>query len=300
MPRTELELTDLKKVAVIIGSPSRAGLSAFRTIQNRFGADILFAQKAKKPSLLARSIDEAIRAGAEAIAIGGGDGTLRLAAPKLIQARMPLIIIPCGTGNALARELGVPLNPIAALEFALNGGSLRQIDVGRCNDQIFLTSATCGLSTAISQKLENVDKGKWGRLAYLPAILRAVREAQPLSISVQTDTGDFKGRIHQFVATASRTHAGPFRTSLESENDDGLLSIYAVEVSDRASLLRYGLSLLRGVHTAQPNVWAVEAHRADVQFNRTRRVVLDGDRFKALNFRLRIEPGALSVFGAAQ
>lgn len=296
-PPDNLKLGD---IAVIIGSQSRAGQSAFDEFDKQFRSDLVLLAQTKKPGEMEQAILEAKKKGAKVVAIGGGDGTLRLAAKSCIKHDLTMGMIPSGTGNALARELGVPLNPVKALEFITTDGVIRDIDVGYFNDELFLTSATCGLSAKISQQLETVNKGILGRLAYLPAVIRAVREAKPFQISIQTKYDEFKGRVHQFVATSSRTHAGPFRTTTDSENNDGLLSVYAVEASENNSLLRYGLSLIRGAHTSQPNVWCAETPTADVQLNRTRRFVLDGDRFRALTVRLRVDHHALRVFAAKE
>lgn len=289
----------MRDIAVIIGSRSRAGHKAFHQIRDTFGKDLGSIVETKRPHDLQRAIDLAKKHGAKVIAVGGGDGTLRIAAPSCIRNEMTLGIIPTGTGNALARELGVPLNPIRAIEFIVNEGKRRRIDVGFFDQHMFLTAATCGLTSKISMKLESINKGVFGRLAYLPAVMRAIREARPYQITIETPDGNFSGRVHQFVATASRTHAGPFRTTLDSENDDGLLSIYAVEASGKRSLLRYGIGLIRGSHVNQPNIWTIETARATVTLNRVKRFVLDGDRQRALTAELSIQRHALEVFAAA-
>lgn len=252
----------------------------------------------RKPKQLSLAIAIAKREGARVVAIGGGDGTLRRAATDCLELGLPMAMIPTGTGNAFAREHGVPLDPVKAVEFLTTTAVEKQIDVGYCNKELFLTTATAGLSARIGEKLQQVNKGLLGRLAYLPAVLRACREARPFPISIETSHGNFEGRIHQFVAAASRTHAGPFRATLDSENDDGLLSIYAVEADANMSLLRYGISLLRGVHAELDHVWCLETTKANVATNRTRTIVLDGDRYRAKTFRLRIKAKALTIFAA--
>jgi len=286
----------LRDIAIIIGSKSRAGHAAYKQLREHFGKEVGSIVETKRPTDLQRAIDLAKKHGAKVIAVGGGDGTMRLAAPAIIRNELTLAMIPTGTGNALARELGVPLNPVQAMEFVTKTAELRAIDIGRCNDHIFLTAATCGLTSQISARLEGINKGRLGRFSYLPAIIKAVRQSRPFQITVETPMGNFSGRVHQFVATASRTHAGPFRTTLDSENDDGLLSIYAVEATAGTSLLKYGLGLLRGKHVEQPNIWTIEAPSAVVRLNRLRPFVLDGDRYRVLTAHLKIEQHAIRVF----
>ncbi len=72
----------------------------------------------------------AVRAGAELVVVCGGDGTVRAAADALVSSGVPLVVVPCGTGNLLARNLGLPLSPTTALDAALSGTPHR-IDLGR-------------------------------------------------------------------------------------------------------------------------------------------------------------------------
>src|SRR5262249_30655991 len=94
----------------------------------------------------------AYRHRADALVIRGGDGTLSAAAAGLVEAQLPLGIIPLGTANALARTLGLPTDPVAAADVICQR-HLRRIDLGWVNGTHFFNIASVGLGTRISRAL---------------------------------------------------------------------------------------------------------------------------------------------------
>lgn len=276
--------------AVILGSKSRVGKNAANVIGKKYGSQLGLMVLSRSPEELVSAIEKAKKKGLKAVIVGGGDGTLRLAAPHCISHELPMGIIPAGTGNALARELNIPLDPLEALELCFGDHVIKHQDVGYMNDSLYVTTASCGLTANITAALEDQPKGIMGRAAYIPAIWNAVKQARPFRISVKTDRGSLDSKASLFVAAASRTHAGPFPTTEAAANDDGLLSIYVVEGEDRPGLLRYGLGLLMKKHTEQPNVWSVDAPSADIHVT-PRRFVLDGDAVRTRDEHVRFSIG---------
>ncbi len=262
--------------AAILGSKSRIGKQAADAIGKAYGPELLSISLSRRPGEMVAAIRKAKQKGAKVVAVGGGDGTVRLAAPICMELDLTLAIIPAGTGNALARELNIPLDPVKALELCWSEHEVHGLDVGYLGEQPFVTTASCGLTAGITQALESQPKGLLGRAAYIPAVWHAIRDSQPFRISVKTDSGSVETMASLFVAAASRTHAGPFPTTENAANDDGLLSIYVVEGDDRMGLFRYGLSLLMKKHTEQAHVWSVDAPSADVHVT-SHRFILDGD-----------------------
>lgn len=279
-----------QECAVILGSKSRVGKNAANAIGKKYGDQLGLMVLSRSPEELVSAIQKAKKKGLKAIIVGGGDGTLRLAAPHCISSELPMGIIPTGTGNALARELGIPLDPLTALELCFGDHAIKNQDVGYLNETLFVTTASCGLTANITVALSKQPKGVMGRAAYIPAVWNAVKQARPFRISVATINGSLETRASLFVAAASRTHAGPFPTTEAAANDDGLLSIYVVEGEDRPGLLRYGLGLLMKKHTDQPNVWSVDAPFADIHVT-PRRFVLDGDPVRTRDEHVRFSVG---------
>lgn len=285
----------ISECAVIVGSKSRIGEAAYASIRKQYGAGVISMMQPDKPADLAAGIKHAAEQGAKVVAVGGGDGTIRLAAAACIEAGVVLGIIPAGTGNALAHEHNIPIDPIAAMELIIGDGVPKGIDVGYFNGQPFVTTATCGLSGDISKALKETPKGAIGRFAYLPAVVKAVREARPFRVELETDFDNYKGLALQLVVAASRTHAGPFPTTELAANDDGLLSIYVVEANNKHSMMRYGISLLFGKHTEQPHVWSIDTASVNVTLRKSQKFILDGDPFPARSAKLTVRKQQLTI-----
>ena len=122
---------------------------------------------------------EAIRAAARGddppalVLVGGGDGTLSAVADAMADTGLTLAILPLGTANDLARTLGIPFDPAAALKVALTGRR-RSIDIGTIDGRGFFNVASIGLSVDVADALDSHEKRRLGIGAYIPALFRVM------------------------------------------------------------------------------------------------------------------------------
>lgn len=228
------------------------------------------------------------------IAVGGGDGTLRMAAEKIAGTSSVLALIPLGTGNAWAKDLGIPVGPVDSAK-ALASAVVETIDLGMVNGRGFVNVATVGLTSLIEKNIPKGLKGRFGRLVYLPALIRSLGELRPFQLQVKTEGDEYDGMALQFVAAAGRTHAGPFRVTTKSSNSDGRLSLYALDDTDRKGLAKFGLGLLTGLHTFLKEVWSCEAATAKVTTRPSKRVIVDGEPSGHTPLELSIRASVLKV-----
>ena len=243
---------------------------------------------------LLKHLDEHLAKGEKLIAIGGGDGTLRSAAEKLAGTDTTMAVVPLGTGNAWARELGIPPGP-ANTARAVANGRVKTIDLGIANGRGFVNVATMGLTALINKNLEKRGKGLFGRLAYFPAVLRSITQLRPFTLHVKTPNEEHHVRALMFVAAAGRTHAGPFQVTRAAANDDGLLSLYALDHTGRGGLFRFGLMLLLRRHTDLDEVWTCECTSAEVTTRPTKHVIVDGEKAGRTPLVLGIRAASLKV-----
>lgn len=283
---------------VIVNGQSRLGQTSLTQIEGVLSQAGMTMFVPNDPGQMEEWLKRAVAEGYEEIWLGGGDGTIRGAAPILVNTGVRLGILPFGTGNTLALELGIPADPGAAIKFLLEQAAPRRIDVGIFNEHYFVNSATLGLSVAIAEQLKNTDKASLGKLAYLPAALKAVIEAQPIEMKLVAEDLEFCGKIVQFVAASTGRHAGPFAVTPESSIDDGLLSAYIVQVKEGVDILAYGAALATGTHTLMENVQSTECRRISLELNHPTSFVLDGDFVTAQAAEISIVPGGLTVLGA--
>jgi len=133
----------------------------------------------------ARFAAEAAASGADLVAAYGGDGTQMEVANGLLGTGVPQAILPGGTGNAMAHELGIPLALAEAASLIVTSSNRRAIDLAKMGDRIFMLRAYTGLSPENAASRE--EKDKYGQLAYVQASLKFLREVPETHYRVTVD-----------------------------------------------------------------------------------------------------------------
>jgi diacylglycerol kinase family enzyme len=232
----------------------------------------------------------------DAIVVGGGDGTVAHAAAALAGRDIPLGILPFGTLNLLARDLGIPseLDPAIA---ALAAAKPRAIDLGEANGIPFCCMATLGLVPMLGRVREK-QRGRPPLLAW-PQLVRAWVRAlywDP-QVELALDLGD---SVRSLRTRAMGISVGAFTPGYFLQRqalDQGVLVVYVVRHHSRWALLRFVLDLLTGQWHRDPELDIVPSSALRVQARRKRvALMLDGELIRIrtpLVFRVR--PHALTV-----
>jgi YegS/Rv2252/BmrU family lipid kinase len=223
---------------------------------------------------------------------GGGDGTLSAVANILIGTGSALGVLPLGTGNAFARDLGIPIDAAAACE-VVSSGKIACLDVGIANGSCFLNVATVGLSTAIAASLREPSKRRFGRVVYAFAVARAFVHIRPFRATLKTENGTHTFQSLQIVIGNGRYHAGPFRVAPDASLTTGKLSLYALDSAKKSSLIRLALHLPSASHVVLPEVHSEAASSGELTTEPRRRVTLDGEIGLYTPLRFEVRPGAL-------
>lgn len=281
--------------SVVVNPRARRGGEWTPLVRAAIGARAAVFLETSSPDELEQFLRAEMERGQKEIWVGGGDGTIRRAAEILAETDVVLGVLPLGTGNSLAQELGVPVHPEEMVRGLFERSEVVAIDVGRFNGSVFVNLASLGVSSKIAQALDGVDKSKSGRMAYLPALMRAVWLSRPIKVWVTESGKHWRTSLLQFVAASGRLHGGPFAVTTDSSLTDGRLSCYLVRSADRTTLWRYGWALLRGRHTHLPEVWTIETEGLELALQKERTFVLDGDLVRTRTARIQIVPGGLTV-----
>ena len=131
---------------------------------------------------------EKAQQGVDVVVAVGGDGTVNEVASALVHTNTALGIIPCGSGNGLARHLGVPMSRLKAIELFLNGG-IQQMDYGIINGkQLFFCSCGVGFDALVSWEFAHA--GKRGLMTYCSIALKENFKYKPETYTLKTDTGE--------------------------------------------------------------------------------------------------------------
>jgi diacylglycerol kinase (ATP) len=208
--------------------------------------DLVTTEYSGHTTVLAR---EAVKLGYRAVAACGGDGTLAEAATGLAGSHVPLAVIPRGTGNQVARNLGIPLRLTDAIDVAVHGRAT-PIDLGLIGDRAFALAAGAGFDAAVMGSATREMKEKWGFGAYVYAAMREALNAAPRRFRIVADDREFEvDAVSVMVANVGELFASwlPLRLPLtprepgaESAWNDGMLDVVIVaprKPQDVAALL---------------------------------------------------------------
>lgn len=286
-----------RRICLFVNARARRGELWFDQAKSALidrGFDLYKAQLFRDGRAMSRAILDSKAAGAPLVVVGGGDGTLRQAAAILSESDTVLGVLPFGTGNAFARDLGIPTSIDGACDI-ISSGEPQSIDLGVCNGKPFLSVATIGLSTLIARHLNSTAKRWLGPLAYLRPLVLAMQRIRPFRVTLTTDGRSFHFDCLQLVVGNGRYHAGPFQIADDAHLQTGELAIYGVATSERKHLILYLAALAQGKVEKLPQCESFRAQDAVVETNPRQRIVVDGEPFGTTPMRLGILPGALQV-----
>jgi diacylglycerol kinase family enzyme len=177
------------------------------------------------------------------VVVGGGDGTLSGAAGLLAKSGIELAILPLGTRNHLARQLGVPLDLAEAAKLAATGCSAR-IDVATAGDRDFVNNASLGAYVHLVRLREASQLPKW--LASITAGWRVLRQLRPSRFELELD-GEVRtvATVMLFIGN-NLYEVSEGKPAERASLDDGLLSVFALAPITRGGLVRAALRVAFG------------------------------------------------------
>lgn len=235
---------------------------------------------------------------AAVVTVGGGDGTLGGAAGILHEQGKTLAILPLGTRNHLAKQLGIPADlPEAAKTIA--AGATTRIDLGCAGDRIFVNNLSIGIYTRLVRAREAIGGPKW--LATFPASWHALKKmrSQRFSLTIDGQTRSIKSPL-LFIGNNKYSIERASLGQRESISE-GQLSLMAVDALGPLALVRFGLRALVGKLDKQ-NDFAELANASEVTIESRHRqdVAFDGELEK-MQFPLvcKVLPAALKVIAPA-
>ncbi|MGB2949950.1 MAG: diacylglycerol kinase [Rhodococcus sp. (in: high G+C Gram-positive bacteria)] len=247
----------------------------------------------RTPGDALESAKRAVRAGTEALVAVGGDGLVNLALQAVARTSTPLAVVPAGTGNDLARLLGVPLtDPAAAADIVLDGRSV-SIDLGRVDGRWFSTVLSSGFDSLVT---ERANKLRWptGRLRYNLAMLLELARLRPIPYRLGLDGESLDIEATLVTVGNGPTYGGGMAICPAARVDDGLLDVTVVRASSRRRLVRLSPTVYKGTHVSLPEV---ETYRAETVSLAAPGMVAyaDGERFSALPIVIEAVPEAITV-----
>jgi diacylglycerol kinase (ATP) len=285
------------KVAVIAhaGKTFGGGLPELRRELERQGVVDPLWVEVPKSRFAPKQVKRALGAGAELLFVWGGDGMVQRCIDVLAGAEVPLAVVPAGTANLFATNLGIPQDIEQAVTIALRGDR-RKLDVGRFNGEHFAVMAGAGFDASMIKQADGALKDRLGRVAYVWTGSRNLR-AKPFKAKIIVDGAPWYAGEASCILIGNVGHLfGGVEVFEDARPDDGRLEIGVVNAEGVADWMRTLARTAAGHAERSPLVQATSAKRVKVTLNRKVLYEIDGgDREKVKKFTVKVRPEAVTI-----
>jgi len=287
----------MSRVAVIAhaGKSMGGGVEELRQVLDRAGVTDPIWSEVPKSKYAPERVEKALAEGAETVFVWGGDGMVQRCVDVLAGSDARLAILPAGTANLFASNLGIPGDIGEAVQIGLNGHQ-RTLDLGKMNGEHFAVMAGAGLDARMIRDTDGGPKDKYGRLAYIWAASKNLR-TEPFKARVEVN-GDlwYKGDASCLLVGNVGALFGGLEAFESASPEDGLLEIGVTHAESLGQWARTVARTAIGSVTQSPFVQATKAKRVDVEFDRKVLYELDGgDRKEVKRLKVKVKPAALTV-----
>jgi diacylglycerol kinase (ATP) len=226
------------------------------------------------------------------VVAAGGDGTVNETINGLVRSGLPLAVIPLGTANVLAAEIGLRADP-AAVARCVALGQHRPIALGAANGRRFILMAGAGFDAHVVAGV-SVPMKRWlGKGAYILSTLHQLLVFDFPSYEVLTDnTVQYAASV---IVTNARCYGGPFICAPEASLESGTLQVCVFERAGRMAAIGYALALFSGRLPGLSSYRRIEARRIEVRGRPGEPIQVDGDGVGRLNVAIEVLPNALDL-----
>ena len=218
---------------------------------------------------------EAVREGFEVIIAAGGDGTLNEVVNGIGGAPVRLGILPVGTMNVFATELGIPQGNLERAWSIIEQGNVVEIDLPQANDTHFIQLAGVGLDAEVVRKTTADSKKALGPLSYLLTLVQ-VAAHKPSRVMLEAEGGRISEGSFALIGNG-RLYGGPFPVFQRASLFDGLLDVLVFQNQSHWDVVRYFQAIAFGTHPQLPDVEYFQTSTLRVTSSGDVPVELDGE-----------------------
>lgn len=237
---------------------------------------------------------DAARRGVDVVAAAGGDGTVNEVVNGLDGYDVPLGIIPVGTANDFARQVGIPADADHAMDVILQRKPMR-LDTASLNGRRFLNVSTGGMGAEATAETPSEIKETLGSVAYAISGVRKLAGMQAYQARFVGDAFAYEGEFLMFAVGLTRSTGGGTLVTPLASAIDGLLDLCIVERMSRSEFARTLLKVKRGEHVGEEGVRYVQLRSVSIESSEPIAVNVDGEISNAKQLIYRARPGDLWV-----
>lgn len=271
------------------------GLDELRSAIACHGPGELLWYEVPKSRKAPKRAREAVEAGAELVVVWGGDGMVQRCADALAGSGTAMAIVPAGTANLLAHDLGIPQDVAGAVRVAFEGDR-RVLDLGKVNGEHFAVMAGVGFDAELIRDADRGLKDRLGRLAYVVTAARHVNRDRTAMRITLDGTVWFDGTASCMLLGNVGTITGGVPAFDDARPDDVPLEVLAKSAAGAVQWARTFARIVGGRSARSPFVRITRARKVRVELGERRTFELDGGARKATDrLKARIVPGALTV-----
>lgn len=236
---------------------------------------------------------EAVREGFEVIIAAGGDGTLNEVVNGIGGAPVRLGILPVGTMNVFATELGIPQGNLERAWDVIEHGKVVEVDLPQANDTHFIQLAGVGLDAEVVRKTTADSKKALGPLSYLLTLVQ-VAAHKPSRVMLEAEGGRISEGSFALIGNG-RLYGGPFPVFQRASLFDGLLDVLVFQNQSHWDVVRYFQAIAFGTHPQLPDVEYFQTSSLRVTSEGDVPVELDGEVAGILPCLFSVSPQKLRV-----
>ena len=282
----------MKPIVVILNPKARSEKAQSLVEDVTRLADSVVVRMTRSAADARRLAVQAVNEGFETVVAAGGDGTVNDIVNGLAGSNVTLGLLPLGTMNVFAGELGIPANNLRKSWEIIKAGHVRRIDLGRANDRYFVQLAGVGLDAQVVQETTWKLKKSIGPLSYLVNAAQIASRKPPKLVvewAGRSDSGSF------VLVGNGRFYGGPFTIFKDARIDDGLLDVLIFKNLGYLDIVRYLQGILFGTHTQMPDVEYFQTPSVTVRSDEEVPVEVDGEVIGSVPVRFRLSSKKLKV-----
>jgi YegS/Rv2252/BmrU family lipid kinase len=291
-----------RRIAILVNGKSRRGRELFDTARHGLetaGFTITAAHALRNPRLLGATLDRLIADGHDVIAVGGGDGTLAMAAGKMAGKPLLMAVLPFGTANSFARTLGIEPEALPAVS-VIADGDVARADVAAVaepggKDAHFINSATIGLPARIAEDIPPGLKRWFGRLGYLGYGCWKFFALTPFEVTISIAGQPAITEQVLEVRIGNGAFVGGLRVIPGADPESRDVVIQLVRGRYAAALAGVWATNLAGWRPARSRVRELRARAFTINCTPRQPLSIDGETGLTTPVSVRVDPGALHV-----